>query len=90
MGDNIQVINSVDGGSVGVIAFGGGAIGLIAAGGGAVGYYALGAGGMGRYVLACGGLGQYLFTPHRQDPEAVELFCRWLPRLRKYVGKTPC
>jgi hypothetical protein len=60
----------------------------IAAIGGAAGYITLGAGGIGRYVLAMSGLGRYLFTQNRQDREAVELFCRWLPRLRKYAGKS--
>ncbi len=57
---------------------------MIAIGGGAVGFVTMGVGGIGRYVLAFGGLGRFLFTQHRQDREAVELFCRWLPRLRKY------
>jgi hypothetical protein len=61
----------------------------VAAIGGAAGYIALGAGGIGRYVLAIGGLGRYLFTLNRRDPEAVELFCRWLPRLREYVHTSP-
>lgn len=76
---------AVGGSAVGLIAFGGGAIGVIAVGGGAVGYYSLGAGAVGRYVLAYAGLGRYLFTLNRRDREAVELFCRWLPRLGKYV-----
>ncbi len=87
-GGAIGVI-AIGGGAVGVIAFGGGAIGLIAAGGGAVGYFALGAGGIGRYVLAYGGLGQYLFTLKRRDPEAVDLFCRFLQRLRVQAGDRP-
>ncbi len=61
----------------------------IAAIGGAAGYIALGAGGIGRYVLAFGGQGRYLFTQDRRDREAVELFCRWLPRLREYVHTSP-
>ncbi len=73
------------GAAAGLVAIGGGAVGLIAVGGGAVGYITLGAGGIGRYVMAMSGLGRYLFTLKRQDREAVELFCRWLPRLRQAI-----
>jgi hypothetical protein len=70
------------GGAVGLIALGGGAIGLIAIGGGAVGYLAIGGGACGVYVLAGDGAGRYVLSRRRQDKEAVELFCRYLPRLR--------
>ena len=58
---------------------------MTVAGSGSVGLITLGAGGIGRYVLGYAGLGRFLFTLNRRDREAVELFCRWLPRLRKYV-----
>ncbi len=80
---------AVGGGALGLIAVGGMACGVFAAGGGAVGLITLGAGGIGRYVLAVGGLGRYLFTQHRRDPEAVELFCRYIPKLKKYVDNLP-
>lgn len=51
--------------------------------------YAQDVGGIGRYVLAYAGLGRYLFTLKRQDPEAVELFRRWVPWFEKYAGKPP-
>jgi ABC-type glycerol-3-phosphate transport system substrate-binding protein len=51
----------------------------VAAIGGAAGYIGLGV----------DGLGWHLFTLNRRDPEAVELFCRWLPRLREYVHTSP-
>ena len=77
-------IVAIGGGAVGVIAFGGGAFGLLAAfGGGAVGHVAIGGGGFGRYVLAGDGKGRYVLDRRRQDPEAVALFCRWMPRLRQ-------
>jgi hypothetical protein len=73
---------AIGGGAVGLVAFGGGAIGVLAFGGGAVGYVAVGGGGFGQYVLAGDGKGRHVFDRRRQDPEAVALFCRWLPRLR--------
>jgi hypothetical protein len=73
------------GGAVGLIACGGGAIGLIAVGGGAMGYVAIGGGAGGVYVLAGEGKGRYVLSRSRQDKEAVELFCRYLPRLRESV-----
>jgi hypothetical protein len=73
---------SFGGGALGVVAIGGGACGVIAIGGGAVGYIAIGGGALGVYVLAGGGKGRYVFDRRRQDPEAVEFFCRYVPRLR--------
>lgn len=74
---------AVGGGAIGIISFGGGSLGVIAFGGGAVGYIAIGGGGYGKYVLASDGKGRYVFDRKRQDSEAVELFCRWFPRLRQ-------
>jgi hypothetical protein len=74
---------AVGGGALGLVALGGGAVGVIAVGGGAVGYIAMGGGGVGRYVLGGGGRGRAVFSYVRQDPEAVEFFCRYLPRLRR-------
>ncbi|HUG92911.1 MAG TPA: hypothetical protein VML55_18865 [Planctomycetaceae bacterium] len=74
---------AIGGGAIGLVAFGGGAIGLLACGGGAFGYIAIGGGAFGRYVLAGDGKGRYVFDRRRQDAEAVELFCRWMPKLRE-------
>ena len=59
--------------SIGIVAFGGLAIGVVAWGGAAVGYY------------ACGGaaFGQYVIRASTQDPEAVELFGRFMPWLKR-------
>jgi hypothetical protein len=76
-------IVAIGGGAVGLIAFGGGAIGLVAFGGGAAGYIAVGGGAWGTYVLAADGRGRFVFDRKRQDPEAVSLFCRCFPRLRR-------
>jgi hypothetical protein len=76
-------IVAIGGGAIGIISFGGGSLGVIAVGGGAIGYIAIGGGAAGKYVLAERGKGRYVFDPKRQDPEAVELFCRWFPRLRQ-------
>lgn len=74
------------GGAIGVVAVGGGAFGIIAIGGGAVGYIAIGGGAAGYYVLAAQqGFGKYVFSARRQDPEAVEFFVRWLPRLKAAI-----
>lgn len=71
------------GGALGVVAIGGGSYGLIAVGGGATGYIAVGGGAFGTYVLAGDGRGRYVFDRRSQDDEAVRLFCKYLPRLRK-------
>jgi hypothetical protein len=78
---------AVGGAAVGIVALGGGAIGVIAFGGGAVGYIAIGGGAFGRYVLAGGGRGRYLLTPQRQDEQAVRLFTRYWPRLRRALAE---
>ena len=81
---------AIGGGAVGLVAFGGGAIGLLACGGGTVGFVAIGGGAIGKYVLAGDGKGRYVFDRRRQDPQAVALFCRWMPRLRTaFTGERP-
>ena len=57
----------------GGVALGGLSVGVVAWGGAAVGYY------------ACGGaaFGQYVMSAATQDREAVELFGRFLPWLRR-------
>ena len=69
--------------SIGAIAFGGLAIGIVALGGLAIGVVAWGGAAVGYY--ACGGaaFGQYVMSAATQDPEAVELFGRFLPWLRR-------
>ncbi len=77
MGGGAIGVFAIGGGSFGLIAFGGGAVGYVAVGGGAVGYYALGQRARGRYVLAV----------NRQDDEAIEFFCRFIPSLRAAVTR---
>ncbi|HEV3119531.1 MAG TPA: hypothetical protein VGY58_20915 [Gemmataceae bacterium] len=76
-------IVAIGGGAIGLIAMGGGALGVIAIGGGAVGYIAVGGGAVGRYTLGGGGAGKYVLSYTRQDEEAVRLFCKYLPPLRR-------
>jgi hypothetical protein len=78
-----------EGGAVGLIAVGGGAVGLVAIGGGAAGYVAIGGGACGVYVLAGDGKGRYVLSRKRQDKAAVDLFCRYLPRLKDALGESP-
>jgi hypothetical protein len=73
---------SFGGAALGVVALGGAACGLIAVGGAACGYVAVGGGAVGVYVLAGGGKGRHVFDRRRQDPEAIEFFCKYVPRLR--------
>jgi hypothetical protein len=75
-------IVSFGGVALGAVALGGGACGLIAVGGGALGVVAVGGGALGVYVLAGSGRGRHVFDRRRQDPEAVEFFCKYVPRLR--------
>jgi hypothetical protein len=70
---------------VGLIALGGGSLGVIAIGGGAAGYVAIGGGAAGRYALGQNAYGKAVFCMRRQDPEAVALFLRWLPRFKAAV-----
>jgi hypothetical protein len=75
------------GGAVGVVAMGGGSLGLIAIGGGSVGLIAVGGGACGRYALGQRGAGKYVLALNRQDDEAIEFFCRYMPRLRNAVTR---
>jgi hypothetical protein len=76
-------IVSVGGAGLGVIALGGAACGVIAIGGAAVGYVAIGGGAVGVYVLGASGAGRYVLSKRRQDAEAVALFSKWVPGVRK-------
>ncbi|MHC1767512.1 MAG: hypothetical protein AB9869_25080 [Verrucomicrobiia bacterium] len=80
---------ALGGGAIGLIACGGGAVGLIAWGGGSLGYVAIGGGAVGVYVLAGDGAGRYVLSRSRQDREAIDLFCRYLPRLRTSFSEEP-
>lgn len=68
---------ALGGAAFGGIAIGGGAVGLIAVGGGAFGYYALGGAAAGAHTIS--GLGA--------DPEAVEFFGRYFPRLTNLLHR---
>jgi len=72
---------SVGGLGVGGLALGGLAVGGVAVGGAAIGVIA--AGGLAVGAFALGGLawGKYVVSATHQDPEALELFARWLPWL---------
>lgn len=76
---------ALGGGAIGLVAFGGGAVGLLALGGGSAGYIAIGGVALGRYALGQSAYGKAVFSARRQDPEAVRLFSRWLPRLKQAV-----
>jgi hypothetical protein len=76
---------AVGGGAVGILAIGGGSFGVIALGGGAVGIVAVGGGALGYYALGQRGYGKYVLGLNRQDEQAIELFCRYFPRLRDAV-----
>ena len=67
----------------GIVAIGGNAVGIIAIGGNVVGFIAIGYNAYGVYALSYSqrSRGKYVFAPHRQDPKAVALFTRWLPKL---------
>ena len=80
-------IIALGGGSIGVIAIGGGSLGLIAFGGGAVGYIAVGGGACGYYALGQRARGKYVLAVNRQDDEAIEFFCRFIPSLRAAVTR---
>ncbi|HOB73386.1 MAG TPA: hypothetical protein PKG54_02570 [Phycisphaerae bacterium] len=76
---------AIGGGAIGLVALGGGAVGVFAFGGGAAGYIAIGGGAFGRYALGPNAYGKAVFSMRRQDPEAVQFFVRWLPRLRAAI-----
>ena len=81
-GGSIGII-AMGGGAIGLVAIGGGAIGVVSIGGGAIGYVALGGRARGIYVLAGRGTGRHVFDRTRQDPLAVQFFCKYLPGLRR-------
>ena len=80
--------------TVGVIAIGGlNVFGVIAIGYNAVGIVAIGSRASGIFCLPLSGnsawwgwnpsaVGRHVFSPDRQDAKAVELFTRWMPRLK--------
>jgi hypothetical protein len=76
---------AIGGGALGILAIGGGAVGVFAIGGGACGYIALGGNAVGRYALGINARGKWVFAMNRQDPEAVSLFTRLMPRLKAAV-----
>ena len=84
-GGAIGVI-AIGGGAVGVVAMGGGAVGIIALGGGAAGLISIGGGAAGYYVLAGDGWGKHVLSGRRQDRQAVRLFCRCLPGIKKALA----
>ncbi len=69
--------------AVGPIAIGVNAFGIIAIGCSAFGVVAIGKYAFGIYSLSYSpkGRGKHLLAPHRQDPEAIDFFRRWLPKL---------
>lgn len=52
----------------------------------AVGLVAMGPTASGVYTLSYAGKGRYMFSPNRQDAEAVALFTRWLPKFGKALS----
>ena len=94
IGINVAGLIAVGYNAAGVIAIGYNAVGIIAIGCNAAGIISIAASAWGVTtigwhtfgILALGynekSKGKYLFAPHRQDPEAVSFFTRWLPKLR--------
>jgi len=77
------------GNSFGIIAIGAGTRHGYAVGprgrfdiGRAVGVIAIGPKACGVYTLSYEGKGAHMFSPDRQDPDAVTLFTRWLPKFK--------
>ena len=82
-GINVAGVFAVGMNACGIVAIGLNTVGVVAIGGNAVGVVAIGYNAYGIYALSYSqrGRGKYLFAPHHQDPKAVALFTRWLPRL---------
>ena len=84
-GVNVCGIVAIGTNAVGVIAVGTNAVGIVAIGVNTLGVIAIDFGGFGYGIYALSPThrykGKYLFAPHRQDPKAVALFTRWLPKL---------
>jgi hypothetical protein len=86
----IGVLAGIGGVGIGGLALGGLAIGLVAIGGGAIGTVAIGGGAAGYYALGGGAFGRYTISAIQQDPEAIELFGRFIPginHLRQQLGR---
>ena len=84
-GVNVCGIVAIGTNVIGVIAVGTNAVGIVAIGVNALGIIAIEMGGFGCGIYVLSRIhrskGKYLFAPHRQDPKAVALFTRWLPKL---------
>ncbi|RKU08116.1 hypothetical protein C6503_23320 [Candidatus Poribacteria bacterium] len=84
-GVNVCGIVAIGVNTVGVIAVGTNAVGIVTIGVNTLGVIAIDLGGFGYGIYALSRThrykGKYLFAPHRQDPKAVALFTRWLPKL---------
>ena len=53
-----------------------------------LGIVAVGATAYGRHTLSYAGKGRYMFSPNRQDEEAVALFTRWLPKFSEVISSS--
>ncbi len=71
--------------SVGIFAWGAFSLGVIAIGQ-SVGVIAIGPAACGVYTLSYKGKGRHVFSPDRQDAEAVAFFTRWLPKFRETLS----
>ena len=91
VGVNAIGIFAVGANAVGVFAVGINAVGLFAVGINAVGRFAMGYCAFGIYALSYNqkGKGRYLFSPIRQDAEAVALFTHWMPEFEGAFNPTP-
>lgn len=71
--------------AIGIIAIGVNAFGIIAIGVVSFGIVAIGRSAFGRYALSYSQThktkAKYLLAPHRQDPNAIDFFTRWFPKL---------
>ena len=67
--------------SIGILAWGAFSLGVIAIGQ-SVGVIAIGPAACGVYTLSYKSKGRHVFSPDRQDGDAVALFTRWLPKFK--------
>ena len=67
--------------SIGIFAWGAFSLGVIAIGQ-SVGVIAIGPAACGVYTLSYKGKGRHVFSPDRQDADAVAFFTRWLPKFK--------
>ena len=74
----------------GVFTVGVNAVGIFTVGINTAGFFSIGYRAFGIYALSYDkkGKGRYLFSPVRQDAEAVTLFTRWLPELEDVFAPT--